>query len=390
LAKNKKRLNEEQIRRGLGELEGEGLKLDEASPSLVSELKERFGRGQPKDLAIIFTLGRMSDSAAVEALIRFDKETKDKNLRKEIRRALFKLGQKGLVIPESASSDVKAPPPILKNTDETEAYMSAVDGGGGRLVWIVKPQPGRGLQLIQGMVNDREGLQKIGGAQIRRKELRNMSQEIKAKHGVSMVSVPWEYADRMLVEGYEQAKEKGRSGLEDFLQLRALLGAGKPRQEEHPIYRRVNAAEARDGAWREQSRRLLDEPELRYWILDADWMQAFLAQLEEAQTSRLVLNPIQKEERMAGIVRDAVKSLCEGEKGRIMQRRMEDMALYFLETQRLEQAKLSFAIALQIGEGDPGPLDVSFLTGLVQKSFAFYLSQEKAKTEEEPSLIVKP
>jgi len=389
LAKNKKRLNEEQIRRGLGELEAEGLKLDEASPSLVSELKECFGRGLPRDLAIIFTLGRMSDPAAVEALIGFEKETKDKNLKKEIRRALFKLGQKGLVISESAGTEVK-PPPILKATDETEAYMSAVDGGGGRLVWIVRPQPGKGLQLIQGMVNDREGLQKIGGAQIRRKELRNMSQEIKAKHDVSMVPVATEYADRMLVEGYERAKEKGRSGLEDLHQLRALIGAGKPRQEEHPIYQRLNPTEAREGAWREQSRRLLDEPELRYWILDGDWVQPFLTQLEEAQTTRLVLNPMQKEERMAGIVRDAVKALCDGEVGKVMQRRMEDMALYFKETNREVPARLSLAIALQIKEGDPGPLDVSFLTGLVQKSFAFYLSQEKAKTEEEPSLIVKP
>ena len=36
-------------------------------------------------------------------------------------------------------------------------------------------------------------------------------------------------------------------------------------------------------------------------------------------------------------------------------------------------------------------LDVSFLTGLVQKSFAFFMSQEKAKQEEEQSsLIIKP
>jgi hypothetical protein len=69
---------------------------------------------------------------------------------------------------------------------------------------------------------------------------------------------------------------------------------------------------------------------------------------------------------------------------------MEDMALYFLETDRADLAGLSLAVALQVGEGDPGPLDVSFLTGLVQKSFAFYLSREKSKKEEEASLIVKP
>ena len=116
-----------------------------------------------------------------------------------------------------------------------------------------------------------------------------------------------------------------------------------------------------------------------------------LPQLQEAQTSRLVLNPLQKEERFNAIVRDAVKRLCSGENGKAFKRRMEDMALYFFETSRPDPARLCLAVALQVGEGDPGPLDISFLTGLMQKSFAFFMSQEKAKKEEEQSsLIIKP
>lgn len=390
MAKNKKTLHEEQIRRGLEELRKEGITFDDASPSLVSRLRGRFGHGPETNLAVIFALGKINDSSAVEALAQFDREATDKNLRKEIRRSLFKLAQKGLVIPEPPNGAVKIPPPILKADDGIEAYMSAVDGGGGRLVWIVRAQPGRGLQLIQGMVNDREGLQRLGGAQIRRKELRSMSQEVKKKHGVSMISVPWKFADEILYNGYEKAKARGRPGLENFHELRALVGAGKPKQVEHPIYLRLNRADVTEGAWRESSRRLLDEAELRLWILDADWVRPFLSQLEEAQTSRLVLNPMQKEERMAGIVRDAVKALCEGEAKTVMQRRMEDMALYFKETNRDEAARLALAVALQIEEGDLGPLDISFLTGLMQKSFAFYLSQQQAKKDEEVSLIVKP
>ena len=153
----------------------------------------------------------------------------------------------------------------------------------------------------------------------------------------------------------------------------------------------MEAEQARDGAWREQSRRLLEEPELRYWILTDDSVQALLPQLQEAQTSRLVLNPLQKEERFNAIVREAVKTLCAGENGRTFTRRMEDMALYFLETNRADLTKLALAVALQVGEGDPGPLDVSFLTGLIQKSFAFFISQQKAKKEEaQSSLIIKP
>jgi hypothetical protein len=249
---------------------------------------------------------------------------------------------------------------------------------------------GHGLQTIQAMVSDREGLLRVGDAQIRRKELRNMTREIKDKHGIKMISLPWEYADQTLYEAYEKAKSQGRSGFENFHALRAGIAAGKPKQEEHPIYRRLNADVVDGGSWREQSRRLLDEPELRFWFLDEDWVTPYLSQLDEAKSSRLVLNQVQKEERLAGIVRDAVKAFCTGETGAVLRRRMEDMALYFLETGREDAARLSLVVAIQIGTGDPGPLDISFLTGLVQKSFGFYLSQRKTKQADEPSFIVKP
>jgi hypothetical protein len=268
--------------------------------------------------------------------------------------------------------------------------MSAVDGAGARLLWIAKPQPGHGLQTIQAMISDREGLLRVGGAQLRRKELRNMTREIKEKHGVSMISLPWEYADQILYDAYEKAKSQGRTGFENFHELRAGIASGKPKRQDHPIYQRLNAEIVTEGGWREQSRRLLEEPELRFWFFDEDWVRPYLSQLEEAQSSRLVLNQVQKEERLAGIVRDAVKAFCAGETGAVLRRRMEDMALYFIQTGREDSSRLSLAVAIQIGTGDPGPLDISFLTGLVQKSFAFYLSQQKTKQAEEPSFIVKP
>lgn len=342
------------------------------------------------DLAVVFTLGRIAETAALEALDKIENDARDKVLRKEIRRSLFKLSQKGLAVPEARTSDSTGVTSLLKSASDVEAYMSAVDGAGGRLLWIVKPQAGHGLQTIQAMLSDREGLLRLGGAQIRRKELRNMRREIKDKHGIEMISLPWEYADQTLYAAYEKTKAQGRSGFENFHELRAVIGAGKPKQQEHPIYRRLNADDVTGGSWREKSRRLLEEPELRFWFFDEDWVAPYLSQLEEAKSSRLVLNQVQKEERLAGIVRDAVKAFCAGEIGRVLQRRMEDMALYFLETGRDDAARLSLAVAIQIGAGDPGPLDISFLTGLVQKSFGFYLSQQKTKQADEPSFIVKP
>lgn len=346
-------------------------------------------KGKDTALAVVFVLGRISDTATIETLKAIERETTDKEVKREVKRSFFKLAQRGLALPKEEPSESTAKA-VFTRAAEIEAYMSSVDGGGGRLVWIAKVQPNHGLLLIHAMLHDREGLLRIGSAQVRRKELRKMADDIKQQHEVTMIPVPWDYADRILYDGYERAKARGQNGLEDFREIRSIINTAKPKEQPHPIYRRLNPDEARDGAWREQSRRLLDEPELRYWILTDEWMQSFLPQIEEAQASRLVLNPVQKEERLAAIVRDAVKALCAGENARLFQRRMEDTALYFVETGRSEVAKLALAIALQTGEGDPGPLDVSFLTGLVQKSFAFFLSEQKAKKEEETSLIVKP
>jgi hypothetical protein len=386
LAKNKS--HDEQIRKGFDRLREAGLAVD-ASVDLVPRLKSHFGKEKEIDLAVAFALGRILHSTAVEALVEIDKQTSDKEIRKEIRRSFFKLGQRGLTIPHEESGENNPAAAVFSRATDIEAYMSAVDGGGGRLVWIAKPQPNHGLQVIQAMLQDRDGLLRIGGMHMRRKELRKMAQDIREQHDVGMISIPWEFADQMIYQGYEKAKARGQSGLENFHELRSMIATAKPKEQLHPVYRQLDAAQVRDGAWREQSRRLLDEPELRYWILTDDWVQAFVAQLQEAQTSRLVLNPLQKEERFAAIVREAVRALCSGENGQAFKRRMEDMALYFAETNRTDLAKLSLAVALQVGEGDPGPLDVSFLTGLMQKSFAFFMSQESVE-EEQSSLIIKP
>ena len=386
----KRKIAEEGVESGLKQLREQGVKIDERSPALVGILKSHFGKRRETDLAIVFLLGRILDPSAGALLASLEESASDKQIKKEIRRSLFKLAQKGVGVPRSQAEPSLRSEPVLRLGPEIEGYLSSVDGAGGRLVWLARPQAGSGIQLLQAMVSDREGLVRVGGALVRRRELRRMAQEIREKHGVTMISIPWQYGDQTLCEAYDKAKALGRRGIEQFPSLRELFTSAKPKPSAHPIYSRLSPEELRSGPWRELSRRLLEEAEFRLWVLDEDWMRAFLDQVERAQESRLVLNPLQQEERLAGILRDAVRELFVGEKGTILQRRMEDMALYLVETQRAEQAKLALAVGLQFAEGSPGSLDISFLTGLVQKSLAFYRGQSKAKEADEPSLIIKP
>jgi len=385
----KKKSNEEEIHRGLEQLQGLGVTVDKPSPSLVPILSDQIGKGRETDLAVIFLLGRIVDPPSLEALNNLEKTATDKEIKKEIRRSVFKLSQKGISAPLSKTVEDLAQRRDFNMGPEIEGYLSSVDGAGGRLVWLVKPQMGSGIQWLRGMISDREGLMQVGGNRVRRKELRHMAQEIKESHSVTMISVPWSYIDQVLYEGYEMAKGLGRSGIEEFTTLRTVYNSSKPTPLPHPIYNRLSSEEIRTGNWRELSKKLLEEAEFRPWVLDEDWMNPHLERLQEAQESRLVLNEFQKEERSATIVRETVKSLFSEEIGRLFQRRMEDMALYFLETNREEQAKLALAVALQLGDEDLGGLDISFLTGLIQKSLGFYTTQAKSEPEES-SLIVKP
>ena len=384
----KKEARDAALKRGLDRLREAGVDITNAAAAPVDSLITRIGQDAETDFAIAFLLGRYADPAAVEALLNIEKSAASKDLKREARRSLFKLEQKGLSVRRPEEAEASRRPVILGGSD-IEGYLCVMDGAGDRLVWLLRPQAGGGLQLLQAAVSDRSGLLRAGGTVIKRKEVRAQAEEIKKDRGIAMAAVPWEYADKVVYDAYEKSKASGQK-TGQFSTMRAAFNPMKPKEVTHPIYARLTKEEARAQDWRSRSRRLLDEPEFRFWILDEDWMSPYVSQVAAAQESRLVLNDTQKEERIASIVRDAARNIFSGESGGIFARRLEDMALCLLASDRKDAARLCFAVALQLAEGEMGLLDISFLTGIVQKSLAFYLAQAKQKAEEEPSLIVKP
>ena len=186
----KKKVHDEELQRGLEQLRQYGIPTAEPTPNLVDAVKTHLGKGRETDLALVFLLGRIAEPAALETLTDLERTATDKKVQREARRSLYKLAQKGLRAPSPDSARASPQKPVLSLGPEIEGYLSSVDGAGGRLVWLAKPQAGSGMQLLQGMVGDREGLVRVGGAVMRRKELRRMAQDIKDKHGVTMISVP--------------------------------------------------------------------------------------------------------------------------------------------------------------------------------------------------------
>ena len=378
------------MRDGMNALRREGLETESPDGTLVEALVQRFDAEPAVSLAVANVLGRIRDASSVEALKGLEPRAGHKEVRREIRRSLFKLAQAGLGAAESEASQGEATGTTFSLAPEIEGYLSSVTGAGSRMVILARPQLG-GLMVLQAAVNDRRGLERLGGTVIRRKELRQMMEEMKAQVGVSVTPVPWEYADWLVHDAYQKVKDTPGEGVADYPVLRSRLATAKPAERAHPVFDAMNAEGIEATSLSEVSDKLLEEPELRTWFVEKELMEPYLQRLDETEQSRIVLNPMQKEERFRGVLREAVQGLFLGdETAPVFETRLEDAALHLHASGLEDQARQVLRIALAIRDRDLGNLGVPLLETLVMRSVGLYKEQEKQEAAEERSLIVKP
>ncbi len=379
------------IRSGLEALRGEGLETESPDATMVEPLLQRFGTDPAASLAVVYVLGRIRAVAAVEALKSLEGRPGSKEIRREIRRSLFKLAQGGLVSAGPEAPEAGEARANFSLAPEIDGYLSSVTGAGSRMVILTRPQPGGGLMVMQAAVNDRRGLERLGGNVIRRKELRRMMDDMKAQLDVSMTPVPWEYADWLLHEAYRKVTDSPAEGVADYPRLRTHLAAAKPAQRSHPIFDLVDADSIDFTALSETSEKLLEEQEFRTWFVEEDLLEPYLKRLDDTEQSRIVLNPMQKKERFQSIVREAVQGIFLGsEAGPVFERRFEDATLHLHVSGQEEKAKAILGVALAIRRGDLGSLGIPLLEALVIRSLTLPRAQEREEAAEGPSLIVKP
>src|SRR5512140_1915593 len=121
---------ETQLRAGEQRLKEWGVAADAG----VDTLRDVSGRDPAADVAVAARLGAHADATSVAALLAMEAGTTDKLLHKEVRRSLYRLEQRGLSIPR-APAPARAP---LALGPTLEGLISAVDGRGDQLVWLLK------------------------------------------------------------------------------------------------------------------------------------------------------------------------------------------------------------------------------------------------------------
>jgi hypothetical protein len=376
---------ESRLRRGIDALKRLGVSADAAS---IEELEGALASDPETALAIAERCGALPSAESAALLARIERDARrDKLLRREARRSLYRLKQKGFEPNPQAAAEEPAPRPALGSPD-AEGLLSFGDAAGDRLVWILRPRPGGGLLHLSTVVNEPAGLKEAVLAEVNRKSLRGLREELRVRHGLRLIEVDWRYCDWISAEGYERARQRGAvsESVAHYPQLRLQLFAfaSKP-------FATLLHPSAPDAAQLASSASLFEEPELQHWILTEETLGAYLARYREIRNSPIVLDRPAQLARFEQILQDALGELFAGERAASWRRRLDEAALYFQATGRSAAARRAAAVVADLGLRDTGR-GIPFCEELVRRSFGAFFSREAEREREEKagSVLVTP
>lgn len=353
------------------------------APEAIAKLRELRSNPDVPGASIARALGSIADPGAAVMLTEMEARSSGA-LRREIRRALFKLHQKGIA-PPAHERAADARPATTADAPGLTALFSPIDSEGARIIWITRPRTQGGMMRLWGIVSEAEGLVGSIAGTVSRRELREEREDMERRAAMKLVEGDWRLADFILCEAYRRTPESRRGKVGNFLALRAeLITSPPPAGLEHPIYSEL-AAEAAE----EPSVDLLKEPELAEWKLPHDQLAPFLEELSRANESTIVLNQMQQQDRIGQIVERAASQLFSGDSGDRIRGRLEDIAYYLSRTGRRQQAGWAAAAAARIRDG-ADLKHTPFFQAFIRMQIGSVVAQEQERTREEPRLIMTP
>jgi hypothetical protein len=354
-----------------------------APADAIAKLRELRGQPGVTDLATARALGGIADPLAAAMLAEMEAGASGA-IRREVRRALYKLKQHGIDAPPPPAATAPAAS-TPHDTDTERAMLSPIDGEGARIVWIVKPRVQGGVLRMWALISESEGLVGAQNTRLSRRELNSERDELERRAQVKLVDADWRVADFIACEAWRNTPESRRGQVGNFLALRSeLITSPPPTELVHPVY-----SELATEATGEPSVELLKEPELLEWRLPDDLLKRYVDEINEAGESVIVLSPAHKQERVNAVIDRATSELLAGDNGKRIQRRFEDIAYYFARVGRREQAGWAAAAAARLRDGIDAT-KVLFFQAFIRTQLGTVAAEEQQKAEEEPRLIMTP
>jgi hypothetical protein len=328
------------------------------SPGLAQAVVEKLPTDRLESVQILSTLRE-----------RFEQ----KNVQKAIKKAIFKLGQKGISVPEVESD--KDSFVLVRPTEDavSEAHVSPVDGNGNRGVFVVLPQAPKGVNVGMGVVNDQEGILQFFYGTYSKKRMRELKSLFFANLGdVVDTSIP--HVAMILEEAYETNAQALNEYSKSYLELRPWLMEHAPPPEKPVIYGVVSTEEiSEDILTPSQIEKLLTHELMQSWGVDPEEAESLLNDIREAENSPILVNDAQRQDRVDEIKTKALLNIYTEEKRKLENRRLEEMAYIFYKREETEYAQISLAAALSLERKDSMLQTNPYLLALLNRSIDYTL-----------------
>ncbi|HEV7733654.1 MAG TPA: hypothetical protein VGR62_15915 [Candidatus Binatia bacterium] len=337
----------------------------------------------PDAAAAAEALGEIGGAAVAQALVPVEITTTGA-LRKALRRALFRLEQRGIPVPERAP----APPPVRPLDLDVEGFVSAFDGRGDRLIWLTRSQPGGGTLVLDAIVHEPDGLSEVRLVEMSRRDVRRTRERLQEGTGLRLVPADWRALDALVVEAHHRAGAPDRQ--RDYLRLRPRLTSEPPHAPAELRSSRVTSPDDDEqAALLASGTELLSEPELRTWWPSREAADPILDEMRTVRDSPLVLGHAQTEERLRAVLARATATLFPAA---TTIRRLEGTAYVLAETGRVPAARRALAAAAALRARPDAADEVPLLAALVQQSIGAFFATEEAHRQDErrDSLVLTP
>jgi hypothetical protein len=307
----------------------------------------------PDAAELVAALGELAEPTVATLLVALEPEAPTREVRKHIRRALHRLHQRGIPLPEAPRVPA-APHRAL--APAAEGFLSAFDAVGDRVVWIASTLPTGGLLLVDAVANEPQGLRQIHVGEVSRKQLRTVRERLEAETRLRLVAADWQAVDALLVEAHERTGASDRE--RDYLRVRARLT-------------------------------LLEEIELAGWVPAPESVTPFVAEIQAVRESPLVVSRAAQEERVREVLRRAATVLFPPA---VLARRLRGTAYVLAETGRAPAARQALAVAQLLETRPADGLEVPFVALLVERGIGTLLAASAAREEEarKSTLVVTP
>lgn len=349
-------------------------------------LKSSFSKDLERDKKLIENLIKIDNSKIAQLLIRLIPLTSDKDLKKIIKRYIYKLRTKGISVGDVPFEEKSVFKPVP--TESPKAFISNYDFSWNRILILSIPYFGKPKIYLIGILNDIKGLIEFDGRNFSKKGFTEFFENIQKRSPTPMVEIDPPYAAFLFLEAYQLSIRNGIH-FKGFSQFKGELEKIKKDYDKPLIYYYLNADEIGKNTYPlTKKRELLEKEIFKDWYLDDDLIQPYVKEVIDAKESRIVLNKMQKEERLLGIYEKALLEIFSDDKRFIFKRRLEETAYFLIKLGREEDAKIALAIAIELEKPLNRFQPNHFLLRLIIRSVEDRLEEIYEKRSKQ--LILKP